>query len=66
MSRRREMLPIEAVVEYSGYTRDIIKRAIKRGNLKAERPSGWERGQLYVDRAEVDRWMADAEVEVDA
>ncbi|WP_300018612.1 DNA-binding protein [Pseudonocardia sp.] len=58
MSRRREMLPVEAVQEYSGYTRDIIKGAYKRGELRGERPSGFERGRVYFDRAEVDRWLA--------
>lgn len=55
--RRREMLTIEAVQEYSGYTRTIVKGAHRRGELKGERPGGFERGRLYFDRAEVDRWL---------
>jgi len=54
---RREMLTIESVQEYSGYTRGIVMGAHKRGELRGERPGGFERGRLYFDRAEVDRWL---------
>lgn len=57
LRQRREMLTIEAVQEYSGYTRTIVKGAHRRGELKGERPGGFERGRLYFDRAEVDRWL---------
>ena len=41
----------------TGYTVEILKAAIRRGDLVAERPSGWERGRLYVSSAEMDRWL---------
>lgn len=41
----------------TGYTVEILKSAIKRGDLRAERPSGFARGRLYLSSEEVDRWL---------
>ena len=41
----------------TGYTVQILKSAIRRGDLIAERPSGFERGKLYVSSDEMDRWL---------
>jgi len=41
----------------TGYTEQILKAAILRGDLKGERPSGFRRGKLYVSSTEIDRWL---------
>jgi hypothetical protein len=41
----------------TGYTVEILKAAIRRGDLRAERPSGFERGRLYVSSDEMERWL---------
>ena len=53
----REMLAIEAMQEYTGYSRGVIMNAYRRGDLNGERPGGSPRSRLYFDRAEVDRWL---------
>lgn len=54
---RRKRLTIEAAVDYAGYPERILRNAVTRGELQAERPSGFERGRLYFDPAELDRWL---------
>jgi hypothetical protein len=45
----RMKLQIEQASEYTGYPMQILRNAHARGELKAERPSGFERGRLYFD-----------------
>ena len=47
----------------TGYSVEILKSAIRRGDLKAERPSGFERGRLYVSSDEMSRWLDSVQVE---
>ena len=53
----RKMLTIEMAEDYTGYPAALIRSAVRRGELKAERPSGFERGRLYFKTTELDRWL---------
>ncbi|TQM44114.1 helix-turn-helix domain-containing protein [Pseudonocardia cypriaca] len=66
LARKRQMLSIEQAEEYTGYSDLIIKRAIKRGELKGERPGGSKFARLYFEQAELDRWLAAIEVDAEA
>ncbi|MBN9736866.1 MULTISPECIES: helix-turn-helix domain-containing protein [unclassified Pseudonocardia] len=59
MSRK---LTIEEAAEYTGYKERVMRDAIKRQDLSAERPGGFERGRLYFDPAELDRWLTSIKV----
>lgn len=41
----------------TGFTVEILKSAVRRGDLKASRPSGWERGRLYVASDDMQDWL---------
>lgn len=43
--------------EYVGYPQSILRSAVERGDLKAERPSGFERGPLYFRVDDLDAWL---------
>lgn len=47
----------------TGFTVEILKSAIRRGDLRATRPSGFERGRLYVSNVEMERWLKSIEVD---
>lgn len=56
--RNTTKLPIESASAYTGYGQRILREAVKRGELAAERPGGFERARLYFATDELDRWMA--------
>lgn len=62
----RRMLTIEMAEDYTGYSRDMLRNAVKRGELDAERPGRSPRSRLYFDVDDLDEWMADGRVDVDA
>jgi hypothetical protein len=39
------------------YTTEILNAAIKRGELRASRPSGFQRGRLYISSDAMQRWL---------
>jgi hypothetical protein len=49
----------------TGYTVEILKAAIRRGALVAERPSGFERGRLYVSSDSMQEWLESVQVAVE-
>lgn len=61
--RDRTMRDLNSWSERVGYPVSVLKAAIHRGELKAERPSGFERGRLYVSSDEMLRWLASIEVQ---
>lgn len=52
----------KTAAEASGYSEDIIKRAIRSGDLKATRPTinGREVAKDSISRAELERWLTGA------
>lgn len=60
--RDRTMRDLRAWSDRIGYPVEILKGAIHRGELAAERPSGFERGRLYVSEEEMQRWLDSIEV----
>jgi len=60
MTQRK--LTIEDATEYTGYKERVLREAVKRGELPAERPGGFERARLYFDQAELDRWLESIKV----
>jgi hypothetical protein len=59
--RQRKMLSIEMAEDYTGYTALMIRNAVRRGELKGERPGKSPRSRLYFDREELDRWIESAQ-----
>ncbi len=57
LARQRQMMTTEMVEDYTGYSGLIIKNAVRRGDLRGERPGRSPRSRLYFDQAEVDRWL---------
>jgi hypothetical protein len=53
----REMMLMEMVQDYTGYSRAVIMGAYRRGELKGERPGSSPKSRLYFDRVEVERWL---------
>lgn len=49
----------------TGYSVEILKSAIRRGGLAAERPSGFERGRLYVSSDAMSEWLDSVAVDAD-
>jgi hypothetical protein len=41
----------------TGFTPAILKAAIRRGDLRATRPSGFERGPLYISSDCMQEWL---------
>lgn len=46
-----------------GYPVEVLRSAARRGELKAERPSGFERGRLYISNIEMQRWLDTIQVD---
>jgi len=44
-------------IAHTGYPAPIIRAAVKAGTLRAERPSGWERGPYYFTESDLDAWL---------
>lgn len=60
MSLERLSYTIKDAAEVSGYSEDTIRKAIKSGDLKANRPviDGREVAKENIARAELERWLA--------
>ena len=56
------MLSLEEFARESGYSVSVIHGAIRRGDLQAERPSGWAKGKLYIDKSVGDEWIKSVSV----
>ena len=53
----RDMMIMERVEDYTGYSRSVIMGAYKRGDLIGERPGGSPKSRLYFDVVEVEAWL---------
>lgn len=53
----RRMLTMDAAMTRTGYPATLLREAVKRGELPAERPAGGKFGRLFFDRVELDRWV---------
>ena len=53
----RKMLTIEMAEDYTGYSALQIRKAVKRGELAAERPGRSPKSRLYFDQVELDEWI---------
>lgn len=54
---QRKMLTIEMAEDYTGYTAIMLRAAVRRGELRAERPGGSPRSRLYFPQDELDLWL---------
>ena len=65
MARMRERIVNEQIrwwARETGFTPEILKAAIRRGDLRATRPSGFERGPLYINSDDMQEWLDSIQV----
>lgn len=58
----RQMRDLAAWSDRIGYPVDVLRSAVRRGELHGERPSNWERGRIYVSTEEIERWLAEIQM----
>lgn len=58
---QRQMLTIEMAEEFTGYPASMLRNAVRRGELRGERPGKSPKSRLYFERAELERWITSAQ-----